>query len=75
MALVCAGTMVPTKIITGLDPVVTAAEFLQEDVADPEEPIDHAFERMSQPGHVWQSREYGQYVFKEDHQKESLIYC
>lgn len=51
MALICAGAMVPTKIITRLGPVVTAPELLQENVADSEESVDHTFEGMHQAGH------------------------
>lgn len=39
--------MFPAKVITRLGPVVTAAEFLKENVADPEEPVDNSFEGMS----------------------------
>jgi hypothetical protein len=47
--------MVPTKIVTRLDPVVTAPELLEENVTDSEESVDHAFEGMSYPGHYYQS--------------------
>lgn len=47
MALVRAGAMVPTKIIARLGPVVAAAEFLKENVADPEESVNHSFEGVS----------------------------
>lgn len=47
MAVVCAGADVPTKSIARLSSVVTAAEFLKENVADSEESVDYAFEGMS----------------------------
>lgn len=47
MALVCTGTVVPTKIIAGLGSVVTAPELLEKNVADSEESVDHAFEGMA----------------------------
>ena len=53
MAIVCAGAMVPTKIITGLSPVVTAPEFLKENVEESEETVEHAFEGMPKPRHDW----------------------
>lgn len=47
MALVCAGAVVPTKIVAGLGPVVTAPKLLKKNVADSEESVDHALEGMA----------------------------
>lgn len=47
MAIACAGTMVPTKIVARLGPVVSAPELLKKNVANPEESVHHAFEGVS----------------------------
>lgn len=46
MALVCAGAVMPTKIISRLGPVVAAPELLKKNVANFEKSVDHAFEGM-----------------------------
>lgn len=55
MALMCGGVRLPAKIVTGLSPVVASPKFLQKDVTDSEESIDHAFEGMPQTRHDYQS--------------------
>jgi hypothetical protein len=59
MAVMCVGVMFPTQVVTRLCPVVAAPELLEENVADPKESVDDAFEGVSEPRHGYQSRKSG----------------
>lgn len=44
MAFTCAAALFPTKIITRLDPVVTASKLLEKNVTDSEKSVENSFE-------------------------------